>query len=304
MTQTEAPNAFQQLVGDSPAVEQLGTGFMFTEGPIWNPESKELFFSDMPGDTRRRWTATDGCVDIRQPSNKCNGMAYDANGNLLVCEHATSRLIREERDGSTTVLASHWQGKELNSPNDVIVALNGDIYFSDPIFGRVPVFGVERDQDLDFQGVYRIAAGTTELQLIADDFDQPNGLCMSPDESILYVNDSPRAHIRQFPVGADGAYGSGEMFFEGIGNGVVEDGIPDGMKCDTAGNIWVTGPEGVWVIDSTGRHLGTVPVPENVGNINWGGDDWSTLFIAASTSLYRLQTNATAAPVPNTRRAG
>ena len=304
MTQVEAASAFQQLVGDAPTVERLDTGFVFTEGPIWDPVGKQLFFSDMPGDTRRRWAPGDGVSEVRKPSNKCNGMAYDADGNLLVCEHATSSLVKEAPDGSRTVLASHWKGKELNSPNDVIVALNGDIYFSDPVYGRMPGFGVERDQDLDFQGVYRIPAGTDELQLVADDFDQPNGMCMSPDESVLYINDTARAHIRAYPVGPNGPFGQGRVFIEGVGNGVIEDGVVDGMKCDAAGNVWVTGPEGVWVIDPTGRHLGTVQVPENVGNINWGGDDWSTLFIAASSSLYRLSTTTSAAPVPNTRRAG
>jgi gluconolactonase len=302
-SQRTTSRSFTDLFGENPALETIGSGFIFTEGPIWDPENNVLYFSDMPGDVRRRWSESDGVTEVKRPSNKCNGMAYDSDGGLLVCEHSTSRLIREERDGSTTVLASHYEGKELNSPNDVIVTLSGDIYFSDPIFGRVPGFGVEREQDLDFQGLYRIPAGTDQLELVAGDFEQPNGMCMSPDESILYVNDTSRAHIRTFSIGPDGRpSASSSVFIEGVGNGVIEDGVVDGMKADSEGNIYVTGPGGVWVIDPSGVHLGTLEVPENVGNLNWGGPDFSTLFLAASTSLYRIQTNAVGAPVPNMRR--
>lgn len=304
MTSQEAPTrSFADVFGDAPALQTLGSGFTFTEGPVWDPVGEVLYFSDMPGDVRRRWTEADGVTEVRRPSNKGNGMAYDADGNLLVCEHVTSRLVREAPDGTTTVLATHWQGKELNSPNDVIVALNGDIYFSDPSYGRMPVFGLEREQDLDFQGVYRIPAGTDRLELVADDFEQPNGLCMSPDETVLYVNDSNLAHIRTFSVGADGPSRSSNVFIEGVGNGVLEDGLVDGMKTDVDGNVYVTGPGGVWMIDPNGVHLGTLEVPENVGNINWGGAGFATLFIAASTSLYAITTTTSGAPVPNMRRS-
>lgn len=292
-----------QVLDPGANVELLANGFMFTEGPVWDPEQGLLFFSDMPGDVRRSWHPENGVTEVRRPSNKCNGMAYDANGGLLVCEHATSRLIREDPDGSVTVLASHYGGKELNSPNDVIVTSDGTIYFSDPSYGRMPVFGLERESDLSFRGFYRIRPGAAEVELVDADFDQPNGVCMSPNESLLYVNDSGRALIKIYDVAADGSLSSPRVFIQGVGDGVVEHGIVDGMKCDAAGNVWVTGPGGVWVIAPDGKHIGTVQVPENVGNMNWGGPDWSSLYIAASTGLYRIETKTSAAPVPNTQRS-
>jgi gluconolactonase len=295
---------FADLFGEDPVLEQIGSGFRFTEGPVWDPVDGVLYFSDMPGDVRRRWTEDGGVSEVRRPSNKCNGMAYDADGGLLVCEHSTSRLVREEPDGSTTVLASHWEGRELNSPNDVIVTLSGDVYFTDPTFGRKEGFGVLREQELDFQGVYRIPAGTDRLELVADDFAQPNGLCMSPDESVLYVNDTARMHVRAFPVGPAGPSSPGPVLAEGLGGGEDGGGVADGMKADSEGNLYVTGPGGVWVLDPSGNHLGTLEVPEAVANLNWGGPDWSTLFLTASTSLYRVRTNAVGAPVPNMRRGG
>jgi gluconolactonase len=273
-------------------IERLGTGFTFTEGPIWNKEGRFLLFSDMPGDVRRRWDAENGVQEVMRPSNKGNGMTYDRNGRLLVCEHSTSSLVRIDPDGTGSgreVLASHYDGKELNSPNDVIEASDGSIYFSDPWYGRMPVFGVERDRELGFQGVYRIPPGGGDLQLLVDDFEQPNGLCFSPDESLLYINDTPRAHIRVFDRQPDGTIANGRMFFENIGSGVIEEGIPDGMKIDERGNIYVTGPGGIWVISPDAEHLGVIEVPENTGNLNWGGDDWKELYIPSTTSVYRIR---------------
>jgi gluconolactonase len=281
-----------ELVDRDAEVEKLATGFTFTEGPLWNREGRFLLFSDMPGDIRRRWSAGDGVVEVANPSNKGNGMTYDADGRLLVCEHATSSLVRMDPDGSGSgreVLASHYDGKELNSPNDVIVADDGSIYFSDPWYGRMPGFGIERERELGFQGVYRIPPDGGDLQLLVDDFEQPNGLCFSPDESLLYVNDTPRAHIRVFDRQADGTIANGRMFFENVGTGVIEEGVVDGMKCDERGNVYVTGPGGVWVISSDGEHLGVIEVPEVVGNLNWGGDDWNELYLPSSTSLYRIR---------------
>jgi gluconolactonase len=246
----------------------------------------------MPGDTRRRWDEQGGVREIMKPSNKGNGMTLDADGRLLVCEHTTSSLVRIDPDGTGSgreMLATHYRGKELNSPNDVIVKSDGAVYFSDPIFGRVPVFGVERDQDLDFQGVYRLPPGGGEPQLLVDDFEQPNGLCFTPDESLLYINDTPRAHIRVFDAEDDGSIANGRMFFEGIGSGVIEEGIPDGMKCDERGNVYVTGPGGIWVIAPDGGKLGAIEFPESTGNLNWGGANWDELYVCASTSLYRIQ---------------
>ena len=285
-----------ELVDKEAEVEKLATGFTFTEGPLWNKSGRFLLFSDMPADIRRRWSEDGGVVEVANPSNKGNGMTYDADGRLLVCEHVTSSLVRMDPDGAGSnreVLASHYDRKELNSPNDVIVADDGSIYFSDPWYGRMPVFGIERDRELGFQGVYRIPPGGTgdDLQLLVDDFEQPNGLCFSPDESLLYVNDTPRAHIRVFDRRQDGTIANGRLFFEGVGNGVIEEGVVDGMKCDERGNVYVTGPGGVWVITPEGEHLGVIEVPENVGNVNWGGDDWNELYMPSSTSVYRIRMN-------------
>src|SRR6266508_2847033 len=184
--QVNAP-AFLELVAEDSELEQLGTGFTFTEGPLWDPDS--------------------GVTEVANPSNKGNGMTFDLDGRLLVCEHVTSSVVRMDPDGKgggREVLATHYEGRELNSPNDVVVKSDGAIYFTDPTYGRMPGFGIERDQDLDFQGVYRIPPGGGELQLLAGDFVQSNGLCFSPDESLLYVNDTDWAHIRVFELQADG----------------------------------------------------------------------------------------------------
>jgi gluconolactonase len=174
-----------------------------------------------------------------------------------------------------------------------VVKSDGTIYFTDPTYGRMPGFGIEREQDLDFQGVYRLPAGGAgdDLELVVDDFVQPNGLCFTADERTLYINDTDRAHIRVFDVREDGSLTGGDVLAENIGTGDLATGeLVDGMKLDEHGNIWVTGPKGVWVFSPEGEHLGVVGVPENVGNINWGGPDWSWLFIPASTSMYRVQT--------------
>ena len=285
--------AFRELVDEHAELEQLGTGCTFTEGPIWNPDGGFLLFSDMPGDVRRRWDEGKGFTEVANPSNKGNGMTIDNEGRLVVCEHVTSSVVRMDADGTGSgreVLATHYDGKELNSPNDVVVKSDGAIYFTDPTYGRMPGFGIEREQDIAYQGVYRIAPGGGEPQLLADDFVQPNGLCFTADEKLLYVNDTDRAHIRVFDVGADGSLSGSRVLADGIGTASLEAGdLVDGMKLDERGNVWVTGPGGVWVFDPEGRHLGTIEVPENVGNLNWGGRAWDELFICASTSVYRLR---------------
>ena len=275
------------LVAEDAAVDQVCTGFVFTEGPIWHPQEQCLYFSDIPADTRRRWSAADGATDVRHPNNKGNGMTLDADLNLYICEHVTSVLARETPSGERQVLASHYNGKELNSPNDVVVKSDGSVYFSDPWYGRMPVFGEERERELGFQAVFRIAPNG-ELHCEADDFDQPNGLCFSPDESVLYVNDTTRAHIRVFDVGSDGSLSNGRMFAENVGDGVLENGVVDGMKCDEHGNVYVTGPRGFWVYAADGEHLGVIGVPEHSANLNWGGAGWNELYCTCSTSVYRI----------------
>ncbi len=282
--------AFNDLIDPWAPVRQLGTGFEFTEGPIWHPRDGYLLFSDMPGDVRRRWDRA-GIREVMRPSNKCNGMTYDGALDLIVCEHATSTLVRERADGRREVLASHFEGRELNSPNDVVVKSDGAIYFSDPWYGRMPVYGVERPRQLGFQGVYRIAPGGGPPQLLVDRylFEQPNGLCFSPDEKKLYINDTVQQLIRVFEVLPNGALGAGHVFATGIVS-PSEPGVPDGMKCDAQGNIWVCGPGGVWVYAPSGDLIGKVRVPELVGNLTWGGPDFRTLFLTATHSLYAVET--------------
>jgi len=289
-----------ELIDPDAEVERVATGFTFTEGPLWNREGEFLLFSDMPGDVRRRWSERDGVTELRKPNNKGNGMVYDGKGNLLVCEHVTSSLVRERPDGVRETIAWHYQGKYLNSPNDVITRTDGTIYFTDPTYGRSPGFGIPREQDLSFQGVYRIGpeGGDPVLAVGEGDFAQPNGLCFTPGERQLYINDTERALIRIYDVAEDGSLSGGKVFFEGIGTGVIEEGIPDGMKVDEKGNVWVTGPRGVWVISPEGEHLGVVPVPENVGNIAWGGPDWKMLYIPSSTSVYRVPTRVASVHLP------
>ena len=285
-------DALYELVEEGSSVERLATGFTFTEGPIWHPTEHYLLFSDMPGDVRRKYTPDGTVVEVKNFSNKGNGMTYDAELNLLVCEHVTSCLVRETPGGEREIVAQEFEGEELNSPNDVCVHSNGAIYFSDPIFGRVPVFGHPRKTRLGFQGVYRIPPGGGDPELVVerDKYEQPNGICFSPDESLMYVNDTPVACIDVYDADADGFLSNGRRFFSGIGSGVIEEGIPDGMKCDERGNVWVTGPGGIWVISPEAEHLGTIRVPENTGNLAWGGEDWHTLYIPSSTSLYAIKT--------------
>jgi gluconolactonase len=284
--------AVLELVDEDVELERLGTGFTFTEGPLWNPDGF-LLFSDMPGDVRRRWDADNGVTEVANPSNKGNGMTFDLDGRLIVCEHVTSSVVRMDPDGTGAnreVIASHYGDKELNAPNDVVVKSDGAIYFSDPTYGRMPGFGIEREQDLDFQGVYRIPPGGGDTQLLADDFGQPNGLCFSTDETLLYINDTEKAHIRVFDVQPDGTIANSRVLADGIGTASLEVGdLVDGMKLDERGNIWVTGPGGVCVFDAQGEHIGTVEVPEPVGNVNWGGPDWNWLFIPATSSVYRIE---------------
>jgi gluconolactonase len=285
-----AASVFWELADASAPLERVATGFTFTEGPVWHPLENHLLFSDMPADVRRRF-GPDGVTEVRRPSNKCNGMTYDAALNLIVCEHATSSLVRERPDGGREVLASHFEGKELNSPNDVCVRADGSIYFSDPWYGRMPGYGVERPRELGWQGVFRLAAGGGAPQLLVDrhEFEMPNGLCFSPDESRLYINDTSRALVRCYDVAPDGSLANARVFAEGI-RSQTEPGGPDGMKCDARGNIWVTAPGGVWVLDARGNLLGRLKVPEVVGNLTWGGEDFRTLFLTASTSLYAIRT--------------
>jgi gluconolactonase len=221
-----------------------------------------LLFNDMPGDHLRRWSASDGGTTFRKPCNMSNGLAYDRQGRLVVCEHATS-LTRTESDGRSVPIATHYQGKQLNSPNDVVCRSDGGVYFSDPPYGLAKFFGVERAQELTFQGVYRAGTDPRSPVLLVDDFDRPNGLCFSLDESRLYVNDTARRHIRVFEVTPAGALANGRLWAETKGD---KPGAPDGMKLDSAGNVYCTGPGGIHVFDPGANMLEVIETPERTAN--------------------------------------
>jgi gluconolactonase len=288
--------ALLELVDEASPVEKLCTGFEFVEGPIWNAKEQCLYFSDIPASIRYRWHPSSGATVARKPSNRGNGMTYDGAGNLYICEHNTSMLMRETPSGERHVVASHWQGKELNSPNDVVVRSDDSAYFSDPAYGRLAAVGIERPQELNFQGLFRVSP-EGKLHLEADDFGQTNGLCFSPDEQLLYVDDSPRAHIRVFDVAPDGSLSHSRIFAENIGDGELWHGIVDGMKCDERGNIYVTGPRGIWVFNPAGENLGVIHMPEHIANLNWGGPQWDELYCACHTSIYRLKMKVRGNPV-------
>jgi gluconolactonase len=281
---------FRSLLDENAVLHLLATDFIFTEGPIWHPKDQYLSFSDIPPGIRHRWDGNKASIELT-PSNMGNGMTYDDALNLLVCEHATSSVARFCR-GRREVLASHFDGKELNSPNDIIMAGDGAIWFSDPSYGRMPVYGVERPCQLEFRGVYRIPPGGGPLELVVEKpmFTQPNGLCFSPDEKLLYINDTEQANIRVFDV-EDGKLKNMRVFAAGIADAAQPGRRPDGMKCDALGNIWCTGPDGLWIYRADGRLLGKIAVPEIAANLHWGGADWRTLFVTASTSLYALEVN-------------
>jgi gluconolactonase len=217
-----------------------------------------------------------------------NGNTWDREGRLLTCEHATSRVTRTQHDGTMEVLASHYNGKELNSPNDIVVHSSGAIYFTDPLSGRTATYGVERPQQLPFQGVYRFDPTTGTLTLLADDFVLPNGLCFGLDERQLFVNDTRRGHIRVFDVLANGTLRGGSVWAT---PGSTGEGAPDGMKIDQWGNLYCTGPGGIHVFDGEAVYLGMIRMPERVANFAWGDADGRTLYITASTSVYAIRTN-------------
>jgi gluconolactonase len=284
------------VVTERIACELLGTGFRSAEGPVWVADGAYLLFSDIGGDSRRRWDERDGLRTVAEPTGNANGMTLDAAGRLIVCEHATSSLVSMDADGAGAgreVLASHYRGRELNSPNDVIVASDGSIYFTDPPGGRTAAWGVEREQELDFMGVYRLPS-TGALELVGE-FEFPNGLCLSPDESRLYVDETTRGRILVLDLTAGGSVSNRRVLADGIGT-------VDGMKCDERGNVWVTGPERIEVFDPEGRRIGGVLVPERPLNLHWGGPDWSWLFVTTTTSLYRFKTTTRGRLEPFMRR--
>jgi gluconolactonase len=275
------------LIAADATLERIAGGFQFTEGPAWNAALGCLIFSDIIGNTMYCWSRQAGLSVFRKPSNMANGNALDHQDRMVTCEHATSRITRTEPDGTIEVLASHYNGSELNSPNDLAVHSSGAIYFSDPMSGRSARYGVERSSQLGFQGVYRLDPIDRSLTLLVDDFVLPNGLCFGLDERQLWINDTRRAHIRVFDIGSDGALSAGRVWAEVTGEG---EGAPDGMKIDERGNVWCTGPGGIHIFAPDARPLGVVRIPERAANFAWGEDDRRTLYITASTSVYAIRT--------------
>jgi gluconolactonase len=301
MAQTTA--ALDELISPGAELRCIGSGYQFTEGPVWIAAQRCLEFVDIPGDTRWRWTEDRGMEVAMRPMFKASGLALDRDGHLLACEGLASCVSRL-RDGVRETVAYHYRGKYLNSPNDLVTRSDGSIYFTDPDYGRWNDWiGQERTRDLGFRGVFRIPPDGSDLELVVaeDEFDQPNGISFSPDESVLYVNDSGRCQVKAFDVDPDGSLRNGRLFADGIGTGVPREGNVDGMECDELGNVWVTGPGGVWVLTPAGEHIGTVETPEVCGSLAWGGDDMHSLFLMTTTTAHVVRTIVGPAPLPPDR---
>ncbi|MBI3960902.1 MAG: SMP-30/gluconolactonase/LRE family protein [Chloroflexi bacterium] len=265
--------------------EKLAGDFQFTEGPIWQADAS-LLFSDIPASRIYRWTPDNGAQVWREPTGNSNGLTLDREARLIACEHSGRRVSRTEADGTVAAIASHFQGGRLNSPNDVVVKSDGGVYFTDPPYGIQPA---EREQPVN--GVYRILPDGT-LDLLVEDFDRPNGLAFAPDESILYIDDSPRRHVRAFDVRPDGTLANSRIIAD---MDHPQPGSPDGMKIDEEGHLYVTGATGVWVFEPNGELLGVVVTPERPANCAWGDADRKSLYITAQTSLYRVRVKAAGA---------
>jgi gluconolactonase len=270
------------IIDPDAQVERIASGFQFVEGPVWHPDGY-LLFSDIPANTIYQWTpgATQAAA-YRQPSNHSNGLTLDRENRLVACEH-DRRVSRTEADGTVIPIAERYQGKRLNSPNDVAIHSDGSVYFTDPPYGLPRQ---SEGKEMDCNGVFRLAPDGT-LTLLDDTFVRPNGLAFSPDEQTLYIDDSAEMHVRAFDVLPDGALANGRIFADLRDPG--QDGVPDGMKVDVQGNVFCTGPGGIWVLSPEGETLGRIKVPETPANLAWGDADGKTLYITARTGLYRLR---------------
>ena len=295
----------QRIVSPDQEIEELGRGYGTAEGPLWHSRERYLLFSDIRNNRTMRWSSQDGITVFREPTNQANGLTWDLQSRLVACEGGARRMTRLEADGSVTVVADNYGGTRLNRPNDVVVKSDGSIYFTDP--ARRDAKGAP-DMDLDFCGVYRVSPDLSTVTPVVRDFVLPNGLCFSPDEHILYINDSMGVLrnadnfrlsiglIRAFAVMPDGGLADSRVFCEMRSE---RPGLPDGVKVDAEGNVYCAGPGGVWVLDPSGKHLGTILTgAKQTTNCAWGGDDWQTLVITTEEAVFRIQLRIPGVPVP------
>jgi gluconolactonase len=286
-----AAPGLERIIGTNPVLDRIAHGLTFGEGPVWDRRSKQFFWVDIVGNTIWKWNPGVGREIVLRPSGQANGMTFDQQGRLLVAGWASRKVWRFEPDGSMVTIASHYQGKKLNSPNDIVVRSDGSIYWTDsPGALTIPFYVPEDTQRyLDVQGVYRLSPENGEVTLVIDDFVYPNGLAFSPDESLLYVDDTRLGIIRVFDVRPDGSVGPGRLFHKPAG---LEPGVPDGMKVDVEGNLYCTGPGGVHIIDPSGKLLGRIKLPgHHCTNLAWGDDDWRSLYFTTFDSVYRTRLN-------------
>ncbi|OWJ61712.1 SMP-30/gluconolactonase/LRE family protein [Paraburkholderia caledonica] len=281
---------FRLLLQPNASMDKLTGECLWAEGPVYFPATDLLIWSDIPNNRMLRWAPGMGVGVYRAPSNYSNGNTRDREGRLVSCEHGERRVTRTEHDGSITVIASHFEGKRLNSPNDVIVDSEGAIWFTDPDYGIISDYeGYRSDSEIGRCNVYRVSPGDTQVRLVSDDFVKPNGLAFSPDESKLYIADSAASHddnaprhIRLFDVAGNGALRNGRVFVE------MQSGVPDGMRVDEHGNVWTSAEDGVHCYAPDGALLGKILIPEVVANLTFGGPRRNRLFITATSSVYAL----------------
>lgn len=272
-------------------LEQLHSDCRWAEGPLYLPAWRQLIWSDIPNDRLLRWDEVTGVTGVfRSPAGYVNGNTLDREGRLVSCEQGNRRVTRTEHDGRVTVLADRFEGKRLNSPNDLVIKSNGDVYFTDPPYG-LPKGAEDPAKELDFQGVYRLNS-RGQLTLLTRELSRPNGLAFSPDEQTLYVanSDPNKAIVMAYPVKADGTLGAGKIFFDATKAAQEKKpGLPDGMKVSRDGTVWATAPGGVLVYSPAGKHLGTLATGVPTANLTFG-DDGSTLYITADKNLVRVRT--------------
>ena len=278
------PN-FTKLISPQANLEKVYGGFIFTEGPVWDSSRKCLYFVDIPASTIYQYSEKEGLSIFRQPSFFANGLTMTKNYELIACEHQR-RAISIQRNDRVEILCDHYQGKKLNSPNDVIQASDGSILFSDPIYGLRDGLGGPAIRELPIQGVFRLPPGEKDPILICGNFERPNGLALNKNESRLFVDDTVRQHIRVFEIGNDWQITGGNVFADLHGE---LPGRPDGMRIDHSDNIFCIGSGGIWVFNASGNLLGNIFIPEKTSNLAWGDEDHHSLYITGSTSLYRLR---------------